>query len=168
MDAGTWKMVAQVSIFVGAVLAALGGLGNWYFGRLEDKAKDRQASQRHDTLVGQLNTLHNDNEVLATKLSPFEELAKARFPGVSLDEALAKLRAELAQVRELATRDIPKRLRGSVRERVVAGLKSLAGKNRPGMVGLHFLNTGVRSVEQLIAALEPFLGQPRKKQQVST
>src|SRR5947208_5554285 len=117
MDAGTWKMISQIAIFSGAVLAALGGLGNWYFGRLEDAAKERRAGERHDFLTAQLETI-------GKKLSPFEELAKARFPGVGLDEALSKLRTELAQVRELATRDIAKPLQTSIRERVVTNLRA--------------------------------------------
>ena len=111
-------MISQIAIFSGAVLAALGGLGSWYFGRLEDAAKEKRAGERHDSLTVQLDTI-------GKKLSPFEELAKARFPGVGLDEALGKLRSELAQVRELATRDIAKPLQGSVRESVVASLKAL-------------------------------------------
>jgi hypothetical protein len=75
MDAAWWKLASQVLVFAASAAAGLGGMGVWYFGRLDDQAKDRVAQAREAVLserVGQLVTsngrLESQNAGLSHRL----------------------------------------------------------------------------------------------------
>ena len=161
MDINTWRNICQLAIFVGSGIAGLGGVGVWYFGRQSDAAKDVKSEIQRQELSQQLGDLKRGNELLQggneallKRLEPFERLAQERFPSAPHDEAMEKLRKELADVKNLATRDMPKPLQASVRDQVVSKLREL--KNSPS-VGLHFHNTNLRNTEQLFTQLEEIL-----------
>ena len=110
---------SQIVAFVGFVLAALGGLGAFYFGQKTDAARDQDFRIR-------LDRLSEDGKALATRLEPFYELAQAASPGLDQDEALARLQEEIKRLREIAAKHDFTPLASQLRTDFLDRLRALA------------------------------------------
>ncbi len=65
-DPGWRKNAFQGLIFFGSFLVLLGTLGHWYFGDQQDKAKERTARQREESLTKRLEAIQAGiNELVA-------------------------------------------------------------------------------------------------------
>lgn len=125
-------------MLIGGLLA---GVGAYLLQRQQDSQQVRyerelrsqaeRADERHGALTEQLVAVQRGNEALLKKIGPFEEIARRRFPELGAEEALERLRRELSQVRDLATRDIPRNLEPGIRSEVIARLRELAQQSAP-------------------------------------
>ena len=90
----TWSQIIAVA---GLIVTALGGFGSYYFGQKANTARDQDFRTR-------LDRLSEDGKALADRLRPFHDLAQAATPDLDQDAALARLREEIEQLREIAAK----------------------------------------------------------------
>ena len=94
--------LSQILIFVGVVVSALGGLGNYYFGDKVQALKANKAQQQENLLNGKIQTLVDNGQKLQDQLDPFIKMATQSYPNDDLQTALKKVQEDLNKVEELA------------------------------------------------------------------
>jgi len=100
MSAETWVTISQVGVFLGAILAASGGAGSWYFGKIVERQKDQASTQQQIELNNKIESLIQGNSDLKKQLSPFEKIAERIYPAVERDDALKKLASDVDGMRQ--------------------------------------------------------------------
>jgi len=98
MSYSTLQTISTIVIFAGAVMAGLGGLGQYYFGRQIDKEKDEIRIANENRLNTKVDILLKGNDELKETIKPFEELARQRFPGEDVNTALDNLTKDIARL----------------------------------------------------------------------
>lgn len=83
MDAAWWKLASQVVVFAASAAAGLGGLGVWYFGRLDDQAKERVARAREAALSEQVGQLVTSNGRLESQNAGLSHRLDAVHKGIA-------------------------------------------------------------------------------------
>lgn len=110
------------SVGAGVLVIVAGALSNYYSGIVDDRSQEefeRRLGEQITTSQNEIRDLEtaakderrdlkNKLEEVESTLQPFLALAKQRYPDLKTETALAKLRSDIAAIRELATRDIPK------------------------------------------------------------
>lgn len=88
------------------------GIGSTYLAWSKDKESESLQTRLDDILTSN-EELHRQNTQLtlelgelSDKLEPFIQLAEDRYPDDDMDAALQNLRTELADIRDLASRDV--------------------------------------------------------------
>lgn len=98
------QSISNFLIFVGAIIAALGGFGSQYFGkRISDAEKSKNDSAQLE-LKQNVENLLEGNETLKNRLIPFEELASKIHPTLKIDAALEKLQEDYQRLEEIASK----------------------------------------------------------------
>jgi hypothetical protein len=150
--------IILVGVVLGASGAIISGVGALMLQQRNDRLQQdeaRLATHRHEAVLA--------------KLTPFESLAKERFPTLSIDDALDHLRRDLSEVRELASRDIPKQLTRQPRDVVVENLRRLQqGPNAPVLVIVDRLNVSSPRVQEFLAQVTTLLSESGIPQQEVT
>lgn len=130
------RNASNVVLIVGLFLAALGTFGvNFFRAKLEKQRETRQAERegqreaREALLGSQVDELVAGNKRLEAAIQPFAELATQRFPGVSQEEALSRLREDIEAVRrraeDLERAVAPRRLSAEQRASVAVRLRDV-------------------------------------------
>jgi len=88
MSLQNWQFVFQIIVFVGAVIAAIGGIGSNYFGKKIIESNERNALEREEALK------HERDEALA-------ELKKA-ISQIPSQQSMQETRKRLNEMREKA------------------------------------------------------------------
>ena len=91
------QTLSQLVAFIGAVLAALGVFGSYYFGKKTEDTRQQENQANFDKILWQ-------NQELTEQLTPFLQLAHTARPDLDQDAALASLRDEIEQLRQLAAK----------------------------------------------------------------
>jgi hypothetical protein len=132
MSADTWVTISQIAIFVGAVLAAGGGAGSWYFGRMVERQKEDASTSQQIVLDKKIESLIVGNSELARRLAPFEQIAEKIYPAADRDDALRKLASDVAGMRQQTQRltqmTAPRRLSEDQRRILLRELQKLKGE----------------------------------------
>ncbi|MBK9168924.1 MAG: hypothetical protein IPM24_15845 [Bryobacterales bacterium] len=109
MDPGFLKTASNVVLAVGIVLTAIGTFGAYYFSSQIEASRDAAEVARRkddqiarDQLNEQVGRLVAGNDELRERLTPFEALARERYPGLDEPEALERLQNELSTVSKRA------------------------------------------------------------------
>jgi len=106
----TIQTLCQVTIFLGIVLTALAGFGNYWFGGKISAGKEK---------------LHReDMDKLHSQLQPFADIAVSAYPGVETKEALEQLAKEIETTRSLATRNVYKPLAEEQKRKLIETLSA--------------------------------------------
>jgi hypothetical protein len=123
MRSESLQSLAQITACVGILLTILGGYGAHYFGRAIEQTRTLEAAQQEEKLSA-LNAKAQQASAataeLQKQLEPFEQTARELFPNLVGEPALAKLHAELG---ELKTRHSPRELSAPQREAVLVALR---------------------------------------------
>lgn len=105
MNANTGLLISQIAIFAGAIFAALGGFGAFYFrGKADAEKSAANVSQQAalglkiENLLEGNKQLQTGNDDLKQALAPFKQYAQDRFPNADVNTALKKLEAELQRI----------------------------------------------------------------------
>ncbi len=106
----SWSIFTWVGI-LGGVAVVIGGVGSWYFGLL-DTNKTRAT----------INGLQNDNEALTKARDTLQ--TRAGRTEAELRETQRRLEQKTAEVRELATRDVPKPVAEDIERATVSKLQA--------------------------------------------
>lgn len=97
MTSSLLQTVSQIVVFVGAIVTALGILGSYYFGKRTEEARQAETQDNFDRILMQ-------NQGLNERLTPFLQLAQAARPDLDQDAALASLRVEIEELRQIAAK----------------------------------------------------------------
>ncbi len=138
MEPDTLKTFSNVLIAVGIGISALGTYGAFHFGKQVDLQRDSQQASKdaeqaasEKRLQDNVAALLASNRNLEEQFKPVEALLRQRYPGAPPDEALKRLEADLHHVSErtsaLETGLEPRTLSPSVREAIVAALRTASG-----------------------------------------
>lgn len=105
MNSNTGLLISQIAVFVGAIIAALGGLGAFHYrGKVDaeksaaNTAQQTVLSQQIDSLLTGNKQLQIGNDELKQALAPFKQYALDRFPNTDVSTALKKLEADLQRI----------------------------------------------------------------------
>lgn len=64
----TLQTISQLVATAGVILTALGGIGSYYFGKIEQTEKDRKHEQEQSTLRGQLTALQESSSQIKNQV----------------------------------------------------------------------------------------------------
>jgi len=95
MNPSALQTLSSIAIFVGVVIAGLGGLGQYYFGHKLAENKDAAAAVKEKELNVSIESLLKGNKDLQDRLDPFLEIAQAKFPDADTQTALKRLSDEI-------------------------------------------------------------------------
>ena len=112
MDVETMQTTSQVVIVVGILATAAGGFGSYYFGT---KAETARRAELQTSLFS-----------LESKLAPFVELAREARPDADQEAALAGLREDIEELRELTSKGDFTPLATEIRARLVESIRGFA------------------------------------------
>lgn len=117
-----------------------------------DEMRELEAGAKADRkrLAGQLADVQD-------RLRPFEDLARSRYPDVAIEEALEKLRKDLEEVKELATRDTPKPPTDEVTRATLSALQVWRAENPSLRVALNLGNADTPHTEGVLKTVMQFL-----------
>ena len=93
------QTLSQIVVLIGFIMTGLGGYYTFYFGKVSDRIKEKQAQDLEVQLVQKIDGLDQGNKILQEKLKPFEQLANTKYPGMENDAALGRLFREIQDVR---------------------------------------------------------------------
>jgi hypothetical protein len=139
-----WSICTWIGILGGAVVL-LGGVGSWYFGRLD--SKETRAT---------IHQLETSNAALTNARDALQK--RADGAEAELRETQRKLDQKTAEVRQLAPRDVPKPV-ADVPRPVAPGVERATIRNlqatRASMpqVSINAANVGVRSIQDFFYSL---------------
>jgi hypothetical protein len=153
MDAATWRTIAHLAIFCGALLVAGGALASYFTGHAVDATREREARARRDELKGRLDAVDAEQRNLVARLAPFENLARQRFPDLPAEQSLAQLLNELRITRELPPPDVPKSPASRAEDAVVRNLRELVQRGEMPTLTVNVANVGAENVRHVFAAL---------------
>lgn len=168
MDVGLWKGFFMWSAMAAGVYVVIAGaLATYLQSRLDEKKESdyrsgldeklKESKEQLETLrsasLQQATQLQSQVGSLESKLDPFLELARKRFPDLSAEEALRRLRTELAEVRELASRDIPRDPSPDVAAAAVSALGEWHQRFPSASVRLNLGNADTPSAEAVFNAV---------------
>lgn len=100
MNPSTLQTWCSIAIFIGVVIAGLGGLGQYYFGKKVTEEKDRSVTIKEKDLNIKIESLLKGNEDLQNRLEPFMNIAQAKFPDENTQTALKRLSEEINSLGE--------------------------------------------------------------------
>ena len=120
------QTISNVLVFIGAIMAALGGFGSQYFGKQVSEAEKVKSEQSQEELEKNINELLKGNETLKERLVPFEELASEIHPTLKIDAALTQLKEDFKRLEEIASKYEFIPLDSGIRSSVVKQLKLVA------------------------------------------
>lgn len=98
MSPNNLQFLSNFLVFIGVLLAGIGGWGNYYFGKVADKIKNNETIDKEEKLNTKIESLISGNNELKESLEPFKDLAKKRFPTEDIDTALKKLSGDLDRI----------------------------------------------------------------------
>ncbi|MCK4546134.1 MAG: hypothetical protein KAW17_01720 [Candidatus Eisenbacteria sp.] len=116
-------------------------------------AKQQQARQE---LVDQIGEVKE-------QLEPFLDLARDMYPALDVGLALARIRSDITEVRELASRDIPTTPSPEITKKTVLALKEWQSSHPDWKVHIYLLNAGTKNapvVESVLTQLLNHVGIP--------
>jgi len=99
MNPQTMQTISNVIIFVGVLLAGLGGFGSYHFGKRADQKKEHEAKVKEERLNVQITSLLKGNEKLSQQIQSFEEIATNIYPNLNKEEAIEKLKQDYEELR---------------------------------------------------------------------
>jgi hypothetical protein len=139
-----WSICTWIGILGGAVVL-LGGVGSWYFGRLD--SKETRAT---------IHQLETSNAALTNARDALQK--RADSTDAELRETQRKLDQKTAEVRQLAPRDVPRRV-ADVPKPVAPDVeratirKLQATRASMPQVSINAANVGVRSIQDFFYSL---------------
>src|SRR5687768_2727291 len=139
-----WSILTWIGILGGA-LVILGGVGSWYFGRLD--SKETRAT---------IHQLETSNAALTNACAVLQN--RADSTEAELRETQRKLDQKTAEVRRLAPRDVPKPVADGPKpvalhvERATIRKLQATRASMP-QVSINAANVGVRSIQDFFYSL---------------
>lgn len=105
LTAEALRNLANIVLVIGLALAALGTFGvNFFRARIEKQRELRQADKevqqtaREHELSQKLQSLLEGNQALQERLTPFEKLARERYPNSASEDALRRLQVDIGEL----------------------------------------------------------------------
>lgn len=153
MDPAAWRTAAQIAMVCGVFLVAGGLLVSYLAGSQIEAAREREAGARHAELQGRLEASDARSRSLESRLAPFEDLARQRFPGQEPGESLRRLREERSHPLEVSTSSAPAVVMTHADAEVVRQLKALVQQGQMPTVTLNVANLSTTSIRHVFVAL---------------
>jgi CheY-like chemotaxis protein len=158
----TWGII--ITVVAGIVVV----IGNFAIPYLQKRIDDHQQRATEQELARQLKEtgertstdikgVQTQLEKVQSQLEPFIALARQRFPGLDVQEALQRLQGDLKRIEELATRDIPKPPSSTVSNDALTALRAWKIANPMILVAGNLGNADTPNAEAVFGSVAGLL-----------